>query len=174
MRAYVKFILGGALAGILAVTPAAAQQFVHAKKDWSVFETTANGGKQCWIVTQPTNSRARRGGQDVEVKRGDIFLMVAVRPAEKVKNEVSFLAGYPFRKGSQVKVKIGSGNFGLFTDNETAWAPSTNEDAQLVSAMRRGARAIVEGVSSRGTTTFDTFSLSGFTAALKSAQELCK
>lgn len=174
MTTTLNAIAAALLAGALATLPAAAQQRVDAKKDWSIFEAGSGATKQCWIVSQPTGWKATRGGQTVQVNRGDIFLMVAVRPADKVTNEVSFLGGYPFQKGSQVTVEIGSKTYKLFTDNESAWAPSTNEDNQIVAAMRAGAKAIVKGESSRGSTTHDTFSLSGFTAALKAAQDRCK
>ena len=61
--------------------------------------------------------------------------MVSVRKAEGVKNEISFLSGYPFRKGSEVKVTIksrrGDKNFNLFTHEENAWTPSGEEDDAL-------------------------------------------
>ena len=37
-----------------------------------------------------------------------------------------------------------------------------------------GADAVITGVSTRGTTTTDTFSLRGFTAAINEARKLCK
>lgn len=147
---------------------------VDASRDWSVFQAEADGGKLCWIATQPKSSTALRAGQTVEVRRGDIFLMVAVRPAEGVSNEVSFIAGYPFQQGSTVEATIGSEKFTLFTDGENAWPRSREEDDQLVAAFRRGRDAEVRGVSSRGTTTVDTFSLLGFTNALNAATNLCK
>ena len=158
----------------LMTPPAVAQQQIDAKKDWSVFESGKGKTRQCWIVSTPTAKKATRGGKPADVKRGDIFLMIAVRPAKSIKNEVSFLGGYPFKKGSTVTVKIGSNSFSLFTENETAWALSTEDDNRLVAAMRRGAKARIEGTSTRGTRTFDTFSLSGFTAALKRARQQCK
>jgi len=100
--------------------------------------------------------------------------MVAVRPSDGVKNEVSFLAGYPFKKGSKVEAKVGPSKFSLFTDGENAWMPSPGDDDKVVAAFRRGSSTQLSGVSSRGTTTVDTFSLSGFTAALKSATGNCK
>jgi hypothetical protein len=39
--------------------------------------------------------------------------------------------------------------------------------------MKRGSNAIVTAVSSRGTTTKDTFSLLGFTAAVEDAEARC-
>ncbi|MEL6597855.1 MAG: invasion associated locus B family protein, partial [Pseudomonadota bacterium] len=43
----------------------------------------------------------------------------------------------------------------------------------LVAAMKRGAEAVVTGRSGRGTTTKDTFSLLGFTAAVEDAEARC-
>ena len=150
------------------------QKRVDAKKDWSVFQAGPEGQRICWIVSQPTQSAAFRNGKAVKVRRGDIYMMVSIRPADGVTNEVSFLSGYPFKKGSEVTASVGSDNFTMFTEGENAWAPSGAEDAALVDAFRRGSNAKLEGVSSRGTKTVDTFSLSGFTAALDAAAGLCK
>ena len=180
MKNFLKLGTIALLAGILAgaVVPDAAlaqtQQRVEAIKDWSIFQAGAEGQKVCWIVSQPTRTAAFRKGRSVSVNRGDIFLMISIRPADGVSNEVSFLSGYPFKKGSEVKALVGSKKFTLFTEGENAWAPSAKDDAAMVDAFRRGAKAKLEGFSSRGTKTVDTFSLSGFTAALEAAAGLCK
>ena len=174
-----KFLTAGAVAlvaGALGFGGAGAQTQtrVDAKQDWSIFQAGAEGQKICWIVSKPTNWVASRGGKTVQVNRGDIFLMVSIRPADGVVNEVSFLGGYPFKPGSKVEVKVGSDNFSMFTEGENAWAPSPEDDGRIVNAFRRGAQARMEGMSKRGTKTVDTFSLSGFSAALDSAGNLCK
>ena len=176
MRAVAAAVLGGALAWAVMPGDVAAQtqKRVDAKKDWSIFQAGTDAQKLCWIVSQPTQKAAFRNGKSVEVNRGDIFLMVAIRPADGVKSEVSFLSGYPFKKGSEVKASVGSDDFTMFTEGETAWAPSAQDDTALVDAFRKGSNAKIEGTSTRGTVTVDTFSLSGFTAALDAAVELCK
>lgn len=173
MNRYLKAAATALTAAFVVAGSASAQDRVAAVKDWSVFEAGSGGQKVCWIVSQPTKSSATRDGKNVEVRRGDIFLMVAVRKADKAKNEVSFLAGYPFKKGSKVKVTVGSNNYNMFTDGENAWTPSPAEDNTLTAAFRRGSTARIQGLSGRGTTTVDTFSLSGFTAALKQAGQRC-
>jgi invasion protein IalB len=150
------------------------QQSVAIEQDWSVFQATPNGQKVCWIASQPTKTAAVRDGKAVQVRRGDVFLMVSVRPGDGVRNEVSFIAGYPFKKGSEVAAKVGDKSFTMFTEGENAWAPSAADDDAIVNAFRAGADAKVEGVSSRGTKTVDTFSLMGFSAALEKAAGLCK
>lgn len=176
MKFIQKVLAAGIVAGLtaaLAAGAATAQTRVDAKRDWSIFEAGQGGQKVCWIVSQPKTTTASRGGQTVQVNRGDIFLMVAVRPADNVKNEVSFLAGYPFKEGSNVTVTVGSDNYTMFTDGENAWASSPADDDRLTSAFRAGADARVEGESSRGTKTRDTFSLAGFTDALNEARKRC-
>ena len=168
-------LLAGILAGVAGPGTAAAQtrQRIDAKQDWSIFQAEAEGQKVCWIVSQPTKTAAFRNGRSVSVNRGDIFLMISIRPADGVTNEVSFLSGYPFKKGSEVSASVSGKKFVLFTEGENAWAESSADDAALVDAFRRGARAKIEGVSKRGNKTVDTFSLSGFTAALEAAAALC-
>ncbi|GMG82059.1 invasion associated locus B family protein [Paralimibaculum aggregatum] len=170
-----KLFLAVALivAGALPVA-AQTQNRVEVQRDWAVFEATLDNNKICWIASRPTKSVALRGGKQVQVNRGDIFLMVAVRPADSVKNEISFIAGYPFKKGSKVEAKIGAATYAMSTSGENAWLSGPAEDAKMVTAFKGGVDAVVEGLSARGTTTVDTFSLLGFTAALDSAQKRCK
>lgn len=152
-----------------------AAERVAAHTDWSVF--VADSPRECYIVSPPTNSTARRDGQNVQVNRGDIRLFVTFRPSEGVANEVSFAAGYPIRDGSPVRLEVGSAGYSLSPGageaNGWAWPGSPSDDEQIVAAMRRGANATVTGTSSRGTTTTDTFSLMGFTAAINDAAARC-
>lgn len=171
---YFRSMWAVALGAVLVAGAASAQvEAVSASRDWSILEAGQGEQKLCWIVSKPKNSTALRGGQTVQVNRGDIFLMVTVRPADDVKNEVSFLSGYPFKEGSSVKVTVGSNEFTMFTDGENAWAISPAEDDKLTAAFRAGAEARVQGESSRGTTTRDTFSLLGFSDALEEARKRC-
>ena len=133
--------------------------------------------KECYIVSPPTSSAATRDGQPTEVQRGDIRLFVAFRPGENVSNEVSFTGGYPFREGSTVTLAVGGDSFtltpGAGDAGEWAWT-DPSDDSRVVAALRRGASAKVSGTSQRGTTTEDTFSLSGFTAAVEDAAARCQ
>jgi hypothetical protein len=166
-----------ALAGAIACTApfAVAQETsnnrVAANTDWSVF--VEEDPKECWSVSVPTETVNTRDGRVVSANRGEILLMVFYRPAAGAEGQVAFTGGYPFREGSQVSVDIGGTEFSLFTDGDWAWPASPADDARLVAAMKRGATAVVTGVSSRGTTTRDTFSLLGFTAATEDAERRC-
>lgn len=167
----------GLLAALPGMAPTLTQAAdrVAAHSDWSVF--VAASPKECYIISPPSSSKATRDGKPTTVDRGDIRLFVTFRPAEKVSGEVSFSAGYPIKPGSPVKLTVGSDSFSLNPgdgdSNEWAWPASPDADAKLVAALRKGSTASVTGTSARGTTTVDAFSLTGFTAALKDAQDRC-
>ena len=62
----------------------------------------------------------------------------------------------------------------LYTDGSTAWSHNAKDDERMVKAMRAGRKMTMEGTSSRGTDTRDTYSLSGFTAAHNSINKACR
>ncbi|MFN4202945.1 MAG: invasion associated locus B family protein [Tabrizicola sp.] len=138
--------------------------------DWNVF--TEENPKECWGVSKPKETVNTRDGQPVSVRRGDILLFVTFRPGKP--GEISFTGGYPFAGGSTVDVAIDGSNYQLFTDGEWAWPGSTDEDAKLLAAMKKGTTAVLTARSGKGTQTKDTFSLRGFTAAMEDAEKRCK
>lgn len=144
---------------------------VAAKTDWSVF--VEDNPTECWGVSTPKEREETREGRVVSVNRGEIFLMVFYRPSAEAKGQVAFTGGYPFRSGSTVNMNISGNEFELFTEGEWAWPATAADDSKIVTAMKRGSNAIVTAVSSRGTTTKDTFSLLGFTAAVEDAEARC-
>ncbi|MDR9394316.1 MAG: invasion associated locus B family protein [Roseovarius sp.] len=145
---------------------------VAAKTAWSVFEDT--DPRECWVVSAPTETVNTRDGRVVAVRRGDILLMAFYRPEAGVDGQVTFTGGYPFAEGSTVNVQIGDDEFEMFTEGEWAWPASTEDDARMIEAMKGGIDAVLTARSTRGTTTKDTFSLLGFTAALDEAQSRCE
>ena len=166
------FALAAALfAGSSVWAQEASDNRVAAETDWSVFVET--NPDECWAVSAPKETVNTRDGNVVEVRRGDIRLIVFYRPSENVVGQVMFTGGYPFREGSTVSVQIGDVTYDMFTQGETAWPATPEDDARFVAAMKRGANAVVTAVSGRGTQTQDTFSLLGFTAAVDEAARRC-
>ena len=161
-------------AAMAAGAPAMAQEVtnrVAADTDWAVFE--GSDPKECWAVTAPKGSENSRDGRSVSVRRGDILLFVTYRPQQNVAAEISFTGGYPFADGSTATLQIGDTTFELFTEGEYAWPATPEDDRKIVTAMKRGAEAVVTARSSRGTQTKDTFSLLGATAMIEDAERRC-
>ncbi|MDO5611913.1 MAG: invasion associated locus B family protein [Paracoccus sp. (in: a-proteobacteria)] len=157
-------------AGIGAAQAQESTNVVATEGDWTVF--AADSPRECWAVSPPRSSVNTQNGNPVDVRRGDIRLYVAYRPGQQ--GEVSFSGGYPFAPDSTVEVDVGGAKFNLFTEGESAWTGSADDDARLISALRAGATAVVSGRSSRGTRTVDTFSLAGITAATNTARSRCQ
>ena len=88
-----------------ALAQEASNNRVAAETDWSVFVET--DPEECWAVSAPKETVNTRDGNVVEVRRGDIRLIVFYRPSENVRGQVMFTGGYPFREGSTVSVQIG-------------------------------------------------------------------
>ena len=165
--------MGASLVLIAGLGTAVAQEssnVVATEGDWTVF--AADNPRECWAVSPPKSTLNTRDGQPTEVTRGDIRLYVAYRPGQN--GEVSFSGGYPFAPDSTVEVDVGGRTFNLFTEGESAWTGSPSDDEALITALRGGSSAVVTGRSARGTTTKDTFSLSGITAATNTARSSCQ
>lgn len=158
------------IAGLGAAVAQESSNVVATEGDWTVF--AADNPRECWAVSPPRSTLNTRNGQPAEVTRGDIRLYVAYRPGQN--GEVSFSGGYPFAPDSTVEVDVGGRSFNLFTEGESAWTGSPSDDEALIGALRAGSSAVVTGRSARGTTTKDTFSLAGMTAATNSARERCQ
>ena len=174
MGSFVTRIVAAAcltVAAGVALAQEASTNRVNSITDWSVFE--GDNPRECWAVTTFKESVNTRDGRVVAVTRGDILLMVFYRPGAEVQGQIAFTGGYPFAPGSTVSVDISGTTFELFTEGEWAWPATAADDAKMVTAMKRGANAILTARSARGTTTKDTFSLLGFTAAVEDAEKRC-
>lgn len=160
-----------ALAGASAFAQQESTNRVDSMTDWSVFE--GDNPRECWAVTTYKESVNTKDGRVVAVTRGEILLMVFYRPGADVQGQLAFTGGYPFAPGSTVNVNISGNEYELFTEGEWAWPATPQDDSKMITAMKRGADAILTARSSRGTQTRDTFSLLGFTAAVEDAERRC-
>lgn len=171
-----RTVVGAAMAmtagtGFAQTAPAQSDKLVATKTAWSVFADT--NPKECWGVSKPKESVNTRDGKPVTVKRSDVLLFVTFRPGQ-AGGETSFTGGYTFADKSNVDVSIDGQTFQMTTQGEWAWAASPEDDAKIMAALQKGSTAVLTAHSGKGTQTKDTFSLSGFTAAMTEAASRCK
>jgi invasion protein IalB len=138
--------------------------------DWGAYKATPGGKKVCFALSKPTSATTEPAGRP----RDASYAFVSTRPAEKVKNEVSVIVGYPQKPGHDAAAAVGTANYVLYTQNDGAWVKNAAEEAQMVAAMRKAAQLVVKSESSRGTKTTDTYSLKGVGEALDKVAEECK
>jgi invasion protein IalB len=138
--------------------------------DWGAYTANPGGKKVCFALSKPTTAATEPAGR----KRDPSYAFVSTRPAEKVKNEVSVIVGYPQKSGVDAAATIGSANYVMYTQNDGAWVKNAAEEAQMVDAMRKGSDLVVKSESGHGTKTTDTYSLKGLGQALEKVAEECK
>ncbi|MDG1287309.1 MAG: invasion associated locus B family protein [Rickettsiales bacterium] len=149
------------LFALLLPVTAAAQTYDRSFHDWSVFSYK----NTCYIGTAPIKQAGNYS------HRGQPYVLVVHRGA---KDEINVSSGYPFRQGKDVHLSIDTNKFQLFTKNEIAWAYDEATDAAIIRAMKAGNKLSAKGVSQKGTTSDDTYSLTGFTAAYNHMKSKCR
>ncbi|MEG9861539.1 MAG: invasion associated locus B family protein [Parvularculales bacterium] len=158
------------------ISPVAAEpELVNTFQDWKVYVDGEAGNKICYALSEPIDMRPAR------VNRGEVALMVANRPAEGVRNEVSVRAGYIYKKTSRPYASVGNKSYQLFTGVRDggerahwAWVQDLKVEKNLITAMKKGSSLTVKGTSSRGTLTTDRYSLSGISRAIAAIDDACR
>lgn len=139
--------------------------------DWIAYYYRESSGPVCYMASTPKKDEGKYSS------RGEIYVVVTHRPNEKSFDVVTVNAGYTYKPSAPVEIKIGAKTFGedeLFTNGNKAWAVNSETDKKIVDAMKRGSRMIINGTSSKGTFTKDTYSLDGFSSAYKAITNKCK
>jgi invasion protein IalB len=162
-----RMLLVLAFLPITAIPVQAQQKTLGTFGDWTAIVDGSGNKHLCYIGSAPKKSEGKY------TRRGDTYFLVTNSPADKTKGEVSVAAGYTYKNGEDAEAKIGRKRFRLFTSGENAWAYDAGSDKAMVAALKAGRQMIIRGTSSRGTTTTDTYSLSGFTAALAAINKAC-
>jgi invasion protein IalB len=138
--------------------------------DWGAYTASPGGNKVCFALAKPKTTKTEPEGR----KRDPSYVFVSTRPADKVKNEVSVIIGYPFKTNSDATAEIGTAKFAMYTQNDGAWIKNVGEEARMVDAMRKGADLTVKGTSGRLTQSTDQYSLKGLAQALDKIEQECK
>ena len=105
-------------------------------------------------------------------KRGNNYILV-YKIIGSEENIVQVEAGYNYNLDKKINVTIDNTSFEFYStqdSSETAW---TNDDNKVIYAMKKGLELLLSGESSRGTTTNDTYTLKGFTAAVNKLNSDC-
>ena len=139
-------------------------------KKWGAYRYDNDGKRVCFISSVPTKSEGKYDRNN----RGDVRVFVSHGPGKAERDVVQVIAGYRYKPQSDVSLTIDGKNFKLFTIEDRAYAESEEDDRRIITLMKRGSRMTVIGISSRGTKTTDTYSLSGFTKTKAVIDKTCK
>ncbi len=163
-RLMASAILATALAG---TASAQTVDLVEKQGSWSLYADQSNPKSICFIASQPL------AVEPLGANRGPIFFYISAWPKEGVKTEPSIKVGYPVKPDADMSVTVGTDTFKLFIKGERGFVQDAAEEQKLIEAMKKGSNAFVKATSARGTTTTDTYSLSGISAALDKLAATC-
>jgi invasion protein IalB len=164
--------------------------------DWNVFVGEAGKGRICYTLAQP------KSRDPASLKRDPGYAFISDRPAEGVRNEVSFIMGFdvagaadaaeakldskPGEKPetkSDAKSKTPAGpapvalvdetSFEMLPKGGNLWVKNAAKEGALITEMRKGVKLVIKAASLRGHQSIDTYSLTGFAQALDRVQKEC-
>jgi hypothetical protein len=163
--------------------------------DWNVFVGEVGKGRICYTLAQP------KSREPVSLKRDPGYAFISDRPAEGVRNEVSFIMGFdvaaaeaaeakpdakPGEKPapkSDVKPKASSApapvalvdeaTFEMLPKGGNLWVKNAAKENALITEMRKGVKLVIKAASLRGHQSIDTYSLTGFAQAMERLQKEC-
>ena len=135
---------------------------------WKAYVSEVNNNKTCFMTSEPTNTVGKfdRGNRD----KAYVFV---TNIKGGTSHEVSVKAGFNFKSNHDVIFAVDNKKTKLFPVDDRAWSESSKVDRLLVQSMRKGNKLIISGQSSPGNIIVDTYSLSGFTKALRIIDKEC-
>ena len=136
-------------------------------KDWESFILSQEGNKICFAQSIPVVRAPKK------IKRDASRLFVSFRPSENIKNEISVTNGYEFKLKAPVAAKSGKKTYDLFSKGRFAWVVDNEDEAKLITTMKKASRLMIIGNSEKGAQTTDHYSMMGFTKAYNTARKSC-
>ena len=133
------------------------------KGKWSFIKTD----EYCYI-----GSLAVESDLPPNKNRGEFYILV-YKNIGNPEIIVQIEAGYDYKVGPKINVKIDKGNYEFYSTKDLPGAAWSEEDKKVIFSMKKGLKLVVTGESSRGTITNDTYTLKGFTASYNKLIEDC-
>jgi hypothetical protein len=164
--------------------------------DWNVFVGEVGKGRICYTLAQP------KSREPASLTRDPGYAFISDRPAEGVRNEVSFIMGFDVSTGtetadskadakpgekpaskSDAKSKtpvapapvalVDQTSFEMLPKGGNLWVKNAAKESALITVMRKGVKLVIKAASLRGHQSIDTYSLGGFAQAMDRLQKEC-
>jgi hypothetical protein len=135
---------------------------------WQAFSSQQGRSKVCYALAK-ADSRLPANLKDVE---GLFF--VSSRPAEGVRNEISFVMNFDLKEDVEHQAVVGDERFALVAKGQNIWLKNPAEEPRMLDALRKGSTLEIKGTSKKGNPTADKYSLAGISQTVKRAEDACK
>ena len=162
--------------------------------DWNVFVGEVGKGRICYTLAQP------KSREPASLTRDPGYAFISDRPAEGVRNEVSFIMGFDVSGGDTAEASpeaksgektskssarsktpaasapvalVDEAPFEMLPKGGNLWVKNAAKESALIAEMRKGVKLVVKAASLRGHQSVDTYSLTGFSQAMDRLQKEC-
>jgi hypothetical protein len=135
---------------------------------WNVYASDTANGRVCYALALPKERLP------ANLTRDPGYLFVSTRPNEKVRDEISFVLGFPPKDGADAQLVLGKASFLVSpTQGNVAWLKNAQDNAAVIDQMKKTPSLSLKVTSKRGNALTDNYALAGFAQALDQVKKAC-
>jgi hypothetical protein len=143
-------------------------------KSWEAFSMITLDEVVCWISADNVKSSKDTTDNPSKDKKSS-SLMLSIRLENKERDEFSYHSQYNLEAETKLNMVIDKVvGFKLSPQGHWAWLKSTIDESRFVLAAQKGTNLVLSGKTTKDKPFTETYSLSGFTAAYKTAFDACQ
>ena len=136
--------------------------------NWAVYASDTANGRVCYALSTPKDR------QPAGLTRDQAYFFVSSRPQENVRDEISFVLGFPPKDGADAQLAIGKTTYVVSTKAQgNAWLKSPKDDSAVVELMKKTPQLQLKVTSKRGNALTDIYVTAGFVQALDQVKKAC-
>jgi len=155
---------------LLALPAGAGAKELGVFKDWTAHQLDSDSGTICFMESRPKTLDAKPADRKAETTR----VTVTHRPKKGVFYALLFETGFPLDDKVLADIAIDGNVYKMGTDaGGYFYLSEIKDELALLDAMKGGSKLVAKGTMPDGTPVSDSYSLSGFTAAMKAIDEAC-
>ena len=131
-------------------------------EDWIAATHQESGATVCYAFTRAQSSAPVLPG------RGPVIITITQRPT--LRDAVAMEAGFTYAEKAMVTVQVDQTALEFYTDKRNAFS---RDGKAVAAAFAKGAKAVAKSPGPKAVAVQDTFSLKGFSDALKAINKAC-
>ena len=135
---------------------------------WAVYASDTANGRVCYALAMPKDR------QPAGLTRDQGYFFVSSRPQENVRDEISFVLGFPPKEGADAQLVVGKTTYVVSTKAQgNAWLKSPKDDSAAIELMKKVPQIQLKVTSKRGNALTDIYVTAGLAQALDQVKKAC-
>jgi hypothetical protein len=138
---------------------------------WNVYASDTANGRVCYALAVPKERLP------ANLTRDPGYLFVSTRPKDNVRDEISFVLGFPAKDGADAQLVLGKSTFLAAPKSQgnttVAWLKNPQENGAVIEQMKKTPLLSLKVTSKRGNALQENYALAGFQQALDQVKKAC-